>query len=108
MYALSAPLRLQSDPASQSHFVDIIMKLDVTAYVRTHSNVQTRANTCKHTHSHYLYAVGAKDWNSLPNELKNITSKQAFRTCVRCYCNFIYIFCMLLFLLYLLPTYIIY
>jgi len=29
--------------------------------------------------------MGAKDWNSLPNELKSITSKQAFRTCVRCY-----------------------
>ena len=28
---------------------------------------------------------GAKDWNSLPNELKSITSKHVFTTCLRCY-----------------------
>jgi len=39
--------------------------------------------------------MGAKDWNSLPNELKSITSKQAFRTCVRCFWLYC---CILLFL----------
>ena len=49
--------------------------------------------------------MGAKDWNSLPNELKSTTSKQASEPVLGVICLFyIHIF-MFLFVLYLLPKY---